>query len=72
MTVDSPELGPPDYTVPEDIETFSVCLNITNPPSDVPLEEVFNIMVTAADGTAGMQLIMSFHTQRKIGAGVSP
>ena len=57
VIVDSPELGPPDYTVPEDIETFPICLDITQPPSDVQLAEVFNIMVTTADGTAGIVYI---------------
>ena len=50
----SPELGPPDYTVPEDIGTFQVCLNMTQPPPDVPFEKTFDIMVTSAEGTAGM------------------
>ena len=53
VIVDSPELGPPDYIVPEDIGTFLVCLNITDPSSDVTLEEVFNIIVTTDDDTAG-------------------
>ena len=54
VIVDSPEFGPPDYTVPEDVGTFTVCLNITNPPSDVPLAEAFDIMVTTDDDTAGI------------------
>ena len=61
VIVDSPEpeLGPPDYTVPEDIGSFPVCLNITNPSSDVPLEEAFDIMVTTANGTAGIEQIIA-------------
>lgn len=54
VTVDSPDFGPPNYTVPEDVGTFPVCLNITNPSSDQPLAEAFTIMVTTADGTAGI------------------
>ena len=53
VIVDSPELGPPNYTVPEDIGIFPICLNITLPPSNVPLVEAFNITVTTADDTAG-------------------
>ena len=53
VIVDSPQLGPPDYTVPEDTGTFQICLNVTQPPSDVTLVEIFDIMVTTADDTAG-------------------
>ena len=59
VIVDSLQLGPPDYTVLEDVETFSICLNISSPPSTASLPKTFDIVATTADGTAqtGMQLL---------------
>ena len=59
VIVDSPDLGPPDFTVPEDIGTFEVCLNITSPSSGMPLPQTFNISVSTDEDTAtGTPMLM--------------
>ena len=54
VIVNSPQLELPDYTVPEDIGTFLVCLSMT---PNMPFDKAFDIIATTADAAAGMYLL---------------